>query len=223
MHMYSMSDCMCMCMHASVCVCASVSVSGYFASFLSVSGVVLPYEAEMIGSYVISPLSRLQVSNLDRKSEDLNPVLPAIVWLSYRSSTAVSAKKCCHSPCCQDHFDLGICHTCWYFFENKDSTVQRELQEVLLFNIMTFKVHHINLHLTNHYSDNAWHSFFLFFFTWEVINLSIHHCLCLFYHYKDRHMHLLVYVQVSVSHSIMSILHLILCPTRCWPIEIVPL
>lgn len=79
----------------SVCVCVCVSVSGYFASFLPVSQAVLPYEAEMTGSYVISPLSLLQVSNLDRKSEDLSPVLPAIVWLSYRSSTAVSAEKCC--------------------------------------------------------------------------------------------------------------------------------
>lgn len=74
----------------------------------------------MTGSYVISSLSLLQVSNLDRKSEDLSPVLPAIVWLSYRSSTAVSAEKCCHLPCCQDHFELGICHTCWCIFLNED-------------------------------------------------------------------------------------------------------
>lgn len=63
-----------------VCVCAHAhSVSGYFASFLPVSRAALPYEAEMTGSYVISPLSLCQASNLDRKSEDLSPVLPAIV------------------------------------------------------------------------------------------------------------------------------------------------
>lgn len=60
-------------------MCACASVSGYFASLLPVSQAVLPYEAEMTGSYVISSLSLLQVSGLDRKSEDLSPVLPAIV------------------------------------------------------------------------------------------------------------------------------------------------
>lgn len=108
--------------------------------FFSIFTTALPYETEMTGSYVISPLAPLQVSNLDRMSEDLSPVLPAIVWLSYRSSTAVSAKTCCHPPCCQYHLDLGICHTCWCTFENKDSRVQRKLQEAL-FKILTFNHH----------------------------------------------------------------------------------
>lgn len=66
-------------MRACVCAHAYASVSGYFASLLPVSHAILHYEAEMTRSNVISPLSLLQVSNLDRKSEDLSSVLPAIV------------------------------------------------------------------------------------------------------------------------------------------------
>ncbi len=69
-YMY-MSDCVCVCVR--VCLCQWI-----FCVISPVSQAVLPYEAEMTGSYVISPLSLLQVSNLDRKSEDLSPVLPAI-------------------------------------------------------------------------------------------------------------------------------------------------
>lgn len=67
-----------------LCACACVTSTGYFASSLPVSQVVLAYKAEMKRSSVTSSLSLLRVSDLDRKSEDLRPLLAAVVRLSYR-------------------------------------------------------------------------------------------------------------------------------------------
>lgn len=68
------------------------------ASFLPASWALLPPKAEMMGSYVISPLCLLQVSKLDRKSEDFSPLLVATLGLSYQRSAAVSPENSCHTP-----------------------------------------------------------------------------------------------------------------------------
>lgn len=68
------------------------------AWFLPASWALLPPKAEMMGSYVISPPCLLQVSTLDRKSEDLSPLLVATLGLSYQRSAAVSPENSCHTP-----------------------------------------------------------------------------------------------------------------------------
>lgn len=130
MCVYWLSMCVIVCI--SICVHVTLSVNTLHHSF-QFHKLFYPMKLRWQGrmSSLLFPFFRCQTWT---GSQDLSPVLPAIVWLSYRSSTAVSTEKCCHPPCCLDHLYLGICHKCWSILENKFS-IHRNLQDG----------HHVNL------------------------------------------------------------------------------
>lgn len=131
MCVYWLSMCVYVCVHVTL----SVNTLRHFFYFHKpFYPMKLRWQGRM--SSLLSPFFRCQTWT---GSQDLNPVLPAIVWLSYHSSTAVSAEKRCHPPCCQDYFDLGICHKCWCILENKCSSVHRNLQNGLVIKISPSK------------------------------------------------------------------------------------